>query len=178
MRSRADQVSAFGQEPWAQQALAKLRRDWPDWAFLVVRYRWLAMRGKHIMFTATGPDELRHTLSSGVGVAGAGPSGPLAAGGPPSGALTAERSGTGTWAVAAAGPGRMVRWPHGLVEVAVVQTSEPLPAGGAGGGARAWGASQPASCWWGQAASSAGPVPAHRSGGCRRLSGGMPFPTM
>lgn len=58
-RHEADQVSAFGQEPWAQQALGGLRRDWPSWAFLVMRYRWLAMRGKQVVSSATGPEERR-----------------------------------------------------------------------------------------------------------------------
>ncbi|MEU6718663.1 ATP-binding protein [Nonomuraea sp. NPDC046802] len=58
------QVSAFGQEPWARQALAGLREDWPDWAFLVVRYRWLAMRGKQVVISAAGPQELRQALPS------------------------------------------------------------------------------------------------------------------
>ncbi len=62
LRQGADQASAFGQEPWAQQALARLRQDWPDWAFLVVRYRWLAMRGKQAVISATGPEELRQAL--------------------------------------------------------------------------------------------------------------------
>lgn len=62
MRRAADQVSAYGQEPWAQQALAALRRGWPDWAFLVVRYRWLALRGKQVVISATGPQELRYAL--------------------------------------------------------------------------------------------------------------------
>ncbi|WP_091105893.1 ATP-binding protein [Nonomuraea pusilla] len=117
---KTDQASAFGQEPWAQQALAALRRDWPDWAFLVVRYQWLGMRGKQVLISATGPDELRQALSSDEpfehlpmpnvslspgadaggacsGDAGAGLSGTLTAVGPPSGVLGAERSGTGTW---------------------------------------------------------------------------------
>ncbi|MEV4362692.1 ATP-binding protein [Nonomuraea sp. NPDC049625] len=64
VRQGAGQVSAFGQEPWAQRALAGLRRDWPDWAFLVVRYRWLAMRGKQVVISATGPQELRQALPS------------------------------------------------------------------------------------------------------------------
>ncbi|MEU4574618.1 ATP-binding protein [Nonomuraea sp. NPDC023979] len=59
-----DQVSAFGQELWAQQTLAQLRREWPDWAFLVVGYRWLAMRGKVVTVNAAGPEELRHALRS------------------------------------------------------------------------------------------------------------------
>ncbi|GAA2856217.1 ATP-binding protein [Nonomuraea rubra] len=62
MRWEADQRSAFGQEPWAQLALAELRRDWPDWAFLVVQYRWLAMRGPQVVITAAGPKELRQAL--------------------------------------------------------------------------------------------------------------------
>ncbi|MFB4285003.1 ATP-binding protein [Nonomuraea sp. MTCD27] len=56
------QVSAFGQEPWAQLALAGLRRDWPEWAFLVVRYRWLAMRGPQVVISAANPEELRQAL--------------------------------------------------------------------------------------------------------------------
>lgn len=63
MRQGADQVSAFGQEPWAQRELQGLRRRWPDWAFLVVRYRWMAMRGKQVVISATGPSELRAALS-------------------------------------------------------------------------------------------------------------------
>ncbi|MFI6816112.1 ATP-binding protein [Nonomuraea sp. NPDC050328] len=59
---KTDRVSAFGQEPWAQQALAELRRNWPDWAFLVVRYRWLAIRGKQVIVSATDPQELRYAL--------------------------------------------------------------------------------------------------------------------
>lgn len=62
MRWKADQVSAYGQEPWARQALAALRRGWPDWAFLVVGYQWLALRGKQVMISATGPQALRHAL--------------------------------------------------------------------------------------------------------------------
>ncbi|GAA1772697.1 hypothetical protein GCM10009734_97020 [Nonomuraea bangladeshensis] len=177
MRSHAAQESAseFGQEPWAQQALAVLRRARPDWAFLVVRYRWLAMRGKHVMISAPSPGELEQTLSSispkivtlksdsavtGVsrrgtlessrvlpisaelptterrtkltvppplgadaagaagGDAGPGLSGTLTPVGPPSGVLAAERSGTDTWAIAAAGPVR-VRRPHGWLRVAM-----------------------------------------------------------
>lgn len=55
-------MSAYGQEPWARQALAELRRSWPDWAFLVVRYRWLALHGKRIVISATGPYELGRAL--------------------------------------------------------------------------------------------------------------------
>ncbi|WP_157254895.1 hypothetical protein [Nonomuraea typhae] len=55
-------MSAFGQEPWAQEALAELRHDWPDWAFLVVGYRWLALRGKQQVISASGPQELRYAL--------------------------------------------------------------------------------------------------------------------
>ncbi len=55
-------MSAYGQEPWARQALAALRRDWPDWGFLVVGYRWLALRGKQVVISATGPRELRYAL--------------------------------------------------------------------------------------------------------------------
>lgn len=62
LRQEADRVSAFGQERWAQQALAGLRREWPDWAFLVVSYQWLAIRGKQAVISATGPQELRHAL--------------------------------------------------------------------------------------------------------------------
>lgn len=187
MRQRAGQASAFGQEPWARQAVAGLRRDWPDWAFLVVGYRWLAMRGKQVVISAAGPQELRQALPSippepnvtgpnvtgpssrsgmavlglveggvselgpvlprlaellvaGPGVgwagvsgspssgsawttdtgsggvcggAGTGLSGTVAAVAPLPGALTAERSGTGTWAVAAADGARVGWWPYG-----------------------------------------------------------------
>ncbi|MGW0805573.1 ATP-binding protein [Nonomuraea sp. NPDC002799] len=162
VRQGGDRVSAFGQESWAQQALAWLRREWPDWAFLVVRYQWLALRGKHVVISATGPEELRQALppipvkptptepasaesassasapiehgateigllatdldgartrrsvspppalGAGAGAAcggdgaGAGLSDTLTAVAPPLGVLAAERSGTGTWAVAAA----------------------------------------------------------------------------
>lgn len=180
LRQGMARVSAFGQEEWAQQALAGLRRDWPDWAFLVVRYRWLAMRGKQVVMSGICPEELRRALPpipvkpipagsgsatfvvleheeaepgrplptlsdlsgvsrvdshegwaspgmsprpasvSGVDVggvrgcdgAGAGLSGTLTAVASPSGVLAAERSGTGTWAVAVAGPARVVGWPR------------------------------------------------------------------
>jgi hypothetical protein len=62
LKKNADQVSAYGQEPWAREALADLRREWPDWAFLVVRYRWLAIRGKEVIVSADGPRELRDAL--------------------------------------------------------------------------------------------------------------------
>ncbi|MGW4411357.1 ATP-binding protein [Nonomuraea sp. NPDC004702] len=167
----ADQASAFGQEPWAQQALAGLRRDWPDWAFLVVRSRWLAMRGPQIVISAAGSEELRRALppiprkplsigsesgasvlneyraaqpypsatvsellgaqphedrrragtssppASGTAMGGdggvvAGLSGTLTAVAPLSAVVAAERSGTGTWAVVAAGPARAAWWPR------------------------------------------------------------------
>ncbi|GAA3616053.1 hypothetical protein GCM10022419_121690 [Nonomuraea rosea] len=179
VRRGTDRGSAFGQESWARQALAGLRRDWPDWAFLVVRYRWLAMRGPQVVIGAAGPVELRQALppmaltclparsgsamsvlgecrgaepgrpsvstapglpgaesyegrarpgtspsrasasrvgvgAVGVGV-GAGLSGALRVGASPPGVVAAERSGTGTWAVAAAvaDPVRVAWWPHG-----------------------------------------------------------------
>ncbi|MEV4471224.1 ATP-binding protein [Nonomuraea sp. NPDC049504] len=178
----AGQVSAFGQEPWARQALAGLREDWPGWAFLVVRCRWIAMRGKQVVIGAAGPQELRQALLSlpagpnatglnvtglllgsgsavpglteggvsgpglvlpmvaGFGVDGAGVSGPPRSGSacttgggggglgggagmglsgtvavvaPLPGVLAAERSGTGTWAVAAADGARRGWRPRG-----------------------------------------------------------------
>ncbi|MEV0623546.1 ATP-binding protein [Nonomuraea sp. NPDC050404] len=175
----ASQVSAFGQEPWARQALAGLREDWPGWAFLVVRCRWIAMRGKQAVISAAGPQELRQALPSvpvkpdvtallpgcgsavpglvedeasesgsvlpmvaellvmgsdarwvgvsgspgsgstctagigGGGGAGTGLSGTTAVVAPLPGALTAERSGTGTWAIAAADVARAGRRPYG-----------------------------------------------------------------
>ncbi|SEH02404.1 hypothetical protein SAMN05444920_12662 [Nonomuraea solani] len=175
-RQEEDRVSAFGQEPWARQALAGLRRDWPDWAFLVVRSRWRAMRGPHVVIDAAGPEELRQALPpisgksvlagsaifvldergaagsgslvspllglrvaepdegrvrpgtsplpasvAGVGVgglcggggSGVGLSGTLTVGLPPLGVVAAERSGTGTWAVAAADGARVGWWPWG-----------------------------------------------------------------
>ncbi|MFB4285582.1 ATP-binding protein [Nonomuraea sp. MTCD27] len=176
MGQAASQVSAFGQEPWARQALAGLREDWPGWAFLVVRCRWIAMRGKQVVISAAAPQELRQALPSipaepnvtrplpgsrsavpglvedevseprpvlpmmaelwvaGPGVscaevsgspqsgsawtagtgsggvhggAGTGLSGTVVAVAPLPVALAAERSGTGTWAVAAADGARM-----------------------------------------------------------------------
>ncbi|MFC5835351.1 ATP-binding protein [Nonomuraea insulae] len=62
VRQGADRVSPFGQESWARQALAGLRRDWSDWAFLVVGHRWLAMRGPQVVISAAGPEELRQAL--------------------------------------------------------------------------------------------------------------------
>ncbi|MGP3920859.1 ATP-binding protein [Nonomuraea sp. 10N515B] len=129
------QLSAFGQEPWARQALAGLREDWPGWAFLVVRCRWIAMSGKQAVISAAGPQELRQALLSipagpnasglspgsgsawtadtgGGGVSGGvgtGLSGTVATVAPLPVALAAERSGTGTWAVAAA-DGARVGW--------------------------------------------------------------------
>ncbi|MEV0621725.1 ATP-binding protein [Nonomuraea sp. NPDC050404] len=173
VRQEADRVSAFGQEVWARQALAGLRRDWPDWAFLVIRFRWLAMRGSQVVIGAAGPEELRQALppmplrcipatsgwalsilgersavepgppvptlsgqlgveshdgcagpgrsappasASGVGGgAGTGLSRTVAAVPSPLGVVAAERSGTGTWAVAAAvaDPVRVAWWPQG-----------------------------------------------------------------
>ncbi|GAA2213309.1 hypothetical protein GCM10009850_087710 [Nonomuraea monospora] len=179
MRQGTDRVSAFGQEGWARQALAGLREDWPDWAFLVVGGRWLALRGKQVVIGAVGPEELRRALppmalrclpagsgSAGSGLgersavepgppvsavpgllevesceswarpgtsplpsaaavsrvrtvgggAGAGLSGPLVAVPSLAGVVAAERSGTGTWAVAAtavADPVRVAWWPWG-----------------------------------------------------------------
>ncbi|MEV0238053.1 ATP-binding protein [Nonomuraea sp. NPDC050786] len=55
---RDGQMSAFGQEPWAQVELRRLRREHPDWAFLVVRYRWMALQGKDAVIIASGPNEL------------------------------------------------------------------------------------------------------------------------
>jgi hypothetical protein len=113
-------VSAYGQEAWAQRELRKLRRERPDWAFLVVHYRWLALRGKHSVIVATGPDALRAMLPetsggrllSAVGSvmnhveppvaeavdvpAGTELSGPMLA--VKAGVLPACRSETGTWA--------------------------------------------------------------------------------
>ncbi|MBB6546898.1 ATP-binding protein [Nonomuraea rubra] len=178
----AGQVSAFGQESWARQELAGLREDWPGWAFLVVRCRWIAMRGKQVVISAAGPQELRQALLSipagpnvtgllpgsgsavpglaeggvsepgpvlplvaellvggpdvgGAGVGGAprlgsecttgpggdgvcggagmGLSGIVAAVAPLPGVLAADRSGTGTWAVAAADVTRARQWPNG-----------------------------------------------------------------
>lgn len=231
MRQKADQASAFGQEPWAQQALAMLRRNRPDWAFLVVRYQWLALRGKQVLISATGPDELRQALPSvppkpvpaelgsaasipiergmtGFGTAlptsdeslahrpmrnvslppalplgadaagarggdvGVGLSGTLTAVGPPLGVLAAERSGTGTWAVAAAGPVRVAWWPHGwLMWPWGRRRSRSRLEARAGEGERGAvrdrllaGGGGPRHRW----------VEARRSDRCRRLTGGMP----
>lgn len=128
-------MSAFGQEPWAQRELWKLRREYPEWAFLVVRYRWLALRGEHTVIAAAGPDALRmmlsetsndrflsgavsavdHTEPSVVGTGavdgsgGARLSGTVAVGGAGMGVLPARRSGTGTWA-AVPRPVRRTGW--------------------------------------------------------------------
>ncbi|WP_425542225.1 ATP-binding protein [Acrocarpospora corrugata] len=71
----ADQVSAYGQEPWAQRELQSLRREWGDWAFLVVRYRWIALYGAKVMMSAPGPGELRAALPPAVGYDPTAPSG-------------------------------------------------------------------------------------------------------
>ncbi|GAA3415610.1 hypothetical protein GCM10018952_40750 [Streptosporangium vulgare] len=56
-------MSAYGQEAWAQQELSSLRSEWRDWAFLVVRYRWIALRGRESFITASGPSEMRAALA-------------------------------------------------------------------------------------------------------------------
>ncbi|GAA4924035.1 hypothetical protein GCM10023334_028500 [Nonomuraea thailandensis] len=111
-------MSAYGQESWAQRELQKLRRERPDWAFLVVRNRWLALRGKHSVIVAAGPAALRAMLpeTSGdrllsvvgpemdhaepqraetVDVPGTELIGPMSA--VKAGVLPARLSGTGTW---------------------------------------------------------------------------------
>ncbi|MFI7707512.1 ATP-binding protein [Nonomuraea sp. NPDC049480] len=121
----ADQVSAFGQESWAQQELWRLRWDYPDWAFLVVRFRWMALQGKARVIVASGPGQLRLSLPSAderrvvpgeapmVGpIAGAAPHGghargpvrttpsaPVVDSQERAGFVPANQSETGTWAV-------------------------------------------------------------------------------
>jgi hypothetical protein len=107
----ADQVSAFGQEPWAQCELRKLRREYPDWAFLVVQYCWQALRGKYTVIVAAGPDALRTMLPTttgprpaavdrpAVGASAVAQPGQAGLSGPGMGVLPARLSGTGTWAV-------------------------------------------------------------------------------
>ncbi|MET7338981.1 ATP-binding protein [Nonomuraea sp. NPDC005650] len=126
---RGDQVSAFGQEPWAQVELRRLRREHPDWAFLVVRYRWMALQGKSAVIVAPGPNELRAALphdrrparrDGGVAGPRADP-GLLEAAGlhqleshravASDAVLCARRSGTGTWAAVADPPRETSWWP-------------------------------------------------------------------
>ncbi|WP_228011552.1 ATP-binding protein [Nonomuraea phyllanthi] len=123
-----DQVSAFGQEPWAQVELQRLRRERPDWAFLVVRYRWMALHGKHAVIVASGPEELRAALPCSRSAHGNGrvcdsgaDRGSLQADGldqadlrrPISGdaVLRVRKSGTGTWAAVADPPRETGKWP-------------------------------------------------------------------
>lgn len=138
MRQVADQGSAFGQELWAQRELQELRRQWPDWAFLVVHHWWIAVRGKKAMISESGPGKLRTALllmsapsavptcgeatnrvpvmarATGSGMDGAAVVGlratVMAARSVP-GALPARRTRTGTWAVVADPVERASWWP-------------------------------------------------------------------
>lgn len=137
MSYRADPASAFGQEPWAQRELGRLRQEYPHWAFLVVSYRWIALRGKQAVITAYGPGELRDGLleaegrstvdvaarglapeiklvpRSGAvgGMAGAGPGDTAVGDVPGQAVLHAHRSETGTWAAVAHPVRGWRRWP-------------------------------------------------------------------
>ncbi|GGL42459.1 hypothetical protein [Planomonospora parontospora] len=101
-------VLAYNLEEATRQELQRLRRDYPNWGFLVLSYVWVAVRGKNIVVVASTPRELRAALPP----APADPpvayplatTRPLAAVPGPAGVLPAQATRTGTWAVVGRSP--------------------------------------------------------------------------
>jgi hypothetical protein len=96
-------VLAYSLEESARRELQRLRRDYPNWGFLVLSYVWVAVRGQNIVIVAPTPQDLRAALPP----APADPpvalpvatTRPMTAVQGRAGVLPAEPTGTGTWAV-------------------------------------------------------------------------------
>ncbi|MBG0824903.1 hypothetical protein HS048_29835 [Planomonospora sp. ID91781] len=96
-------VLAYRLEESARQELQRLRRDYPNWGFLVLSYVWVAVRGHNIVIAAPTPRDLRAALPP----APADPpvalplatTRPMTAVPGRAGVLPAEPTRTGTWAV-------------------------------------------------------------------------------
>jgi hypothetical protein len=53
-----------GGEPPEAFLLAGLRWDWPQWGFLVIRGRWIAVHGRRVIMWAPSAADLRHGLET------------------------------------------------------------------------------------------------------------------
>jgi hypothetical protein len=47
--------------------LAGLRADWPDWEFMVIRRRWIAVLAERVVVWASSEEELRDWLDTRFG---------------------------------------------------------------------------------------------------------------
>ncbi len=54
--------SSAGAEEAGRRELQRLRRDYPNWGFLVIEHVWVAVRGKTITVNAETPARLRAAL--------------------------------------------------------------------------------------------------------------------
>ncbi|MCW2902550.1 MAG: hypothetical protein JWO67_4815 [Streptosporangiaceae bacterium] len=60
-------MSAGSEGPRDEVLLARLRSDWPDWEFMVIRRRWIGVLAERVVVWASSEVELRDWLHTRFG---------------------------------------------------------------------------------------------------------------